>query len=280
MNNAFMNKIYIAVISVILGLSSIARADASDKMDINKLNTIIEQTNFIVNSGCSGTLIDLERKLVLTNHHCIENLISVVDEEKTDASGSVTKVRTKRIKDSLVEQHGYDGFAKVSTLSFFAEVVAENKKVDLALLRIKSSILNRFASELLSEGDARRGEDVYAVGNPGSMDATVVKGIVSNVNRTFEFPWTGGSKLPMVQFSGGIYGGNSGGALYNDKGQLVGVPAAGFSAANFIGLAIPASIVRNFLKENCFEETFNKSPGANAACETERKNRSNDKKKE
>lgn len=272
MSNSFMKTLYITVVSAIIGLSSIARAGES--MDITKLNNIIEQTNFIVNNGCSGTLIDLERKLILTNQHCIEGLISVVEEEKTDSLGAITKVRIKRIKDSLVEQHGYDGFTKVSTLSFFAEVVAENKKVDLALLRVKSAALpNKYASELIPEGDAKRGEDVYAVGNPGLMDATVVKGIVSNVNRTFEFPWTGGSKLPMVQFSGGIYGGNSGGALYNEKGQLIGVPAAGFTQANFIGLAIPASIVRNFLKENCFEESFNKNAGANAACEIEKKNK-------
>jgi S1-C subfamily serine protease len=246
----------IALILTIVFVSSYAKAS---EWTLEQMNRIIDQTNFVVNRGCSGTLISLEEKLILTNFHCVQNLISFVEKEETDSNGYTKKVRVRRYADVQVEQHGYDGFVKVSTATYVAEIVAENKSVDLAVLRIKSNIPHQIASKILPEGqNVVRGERVYVVGNPAGNDATVVEGIVSNLNRTFQFPWTGNEKLAMIQFSGGIYGGNSGGALYNSSGYLIGVPAAGHTAATFIGLAIPISVVKNFMRENCLAHVFDK----------------------
>jgi S1-C subfamily serine protease len=250
---------------------SITSAFAENKINLIELNNLVEQTNFIVDRGCSGTLIDLKNKLILTNYHCITNRVSVVEKEETDANGIVRKVRSKRYADVPVEQHGYSGFARVSTATYVTEIVAEDQKVDLAILRIKSDIPHRISSRILPDNmNIIRGQNVYAVGNPSGMDATIVNGIISNLNRTFEFPWTGNEKLPMIQFSGGIYGGNSGGALYNEAGYLIGVPAAGHREATFIGLAIPISIVKSFLNRNCLAEAFDSSAD-NAKCDSERK---------
>lgn len=226
--------------------------------DVADMNKTIDQTNFVINRGCSGTLISLTEKLILTNYHCIDQNVSVVEKEETDSNGLVKKVRRKRYSDVVVEQHGYNGFARVSTATYMAEIVAEEKKKDLALIRIKSTTIpHQMYSRLLPDDQKiSRGERVYVVGNPAGNDATVVEGIVSNLNRTFEFPWTGNEKLAMIQFSGGIYGGNSGGALYNSNGYLIGVPAAGFRDATFIGLAIPVSVVKTFLKDNCMANIY------------------------
>ena len=225
--------------------------------DVAEMNKTIDQTNFVINRGCSGTLISLKEKYILTNYHCIDQNVSVVEKEETDANGLVKKVRRKRYSDVIVEQHGYNGHIKVSTATYMAEIVAEEKKKDLALIRIKSAIPHQMHSKLLPDDQTViRGERVYIVGNPAGNDATVVEGIVSNLNRTFEFPWTGNEKLAMIQFSGGIYGGNSGGALYNSNGYLIGVPAAGYRDATFIGLAIPVSVVKTFLKDHCLADAY------------------------
>ena len=272
-------KSILGMLILILSGTSATSAELT-KISIVKMNEIIEQTNFIVNSGCSGTLIDLKNRLILTNYHCIDNNVEIVEREETTTTGAVKKVKFKRYKDVPVVQNGYDGFSKVSSLSYVSEIVAEQKSADLAILKIKTTITQKIASKIIPSNDSIvRGEDVYAVGNPGGMDASIVKGIISNMNRTFQFPWTNEEKLPMIQFSGGIYGGNSGGALYNNKGQLIGVPAAGFSDANFIGLAIPANIVRKFLLNNClaeaYDETFN-----NDKCIEDKKNLEKKKKDE
>lgn len=244
---------------------------AAEKIDLTKLNQIVDQTNFIVNKGCSGTLIDLKNKLVLTNNHCINISVSVVEREETTPEGVVRKVRTKKYADVILEQNGYLGFDKVSTTMYLGEIVAEEKNVDLAIIRIKSDIPHKISSKILPESmNILRGEGVYIVGNPGGLDATIVRGIVSNLNRSFKFPWTDNNTLPMIQFSGGIYGGNSGGALYNDDGYLIGVPAAKFSAADFIGLAVPVDVVRKFMWKNCLAEAFDKDT-SNVKCIEDKK---------
>lgn len=248
-------------------------------IELSEINQIVDQTNFIVEKGCSGTLIDLKNRLVLTNYHCVDSKISVIDREETSSNGQLKKFRIKKYTDISIEQNGYNGFEKVSSAQYFADIVAEDKTVDLAILKIKSDIPHKIASSILPETIiVIRGETVYAVGNPGGMDATIVRGIVSNLNRTFEFPWTNNTKLAMIQFSGGIYGGNSGGALYNDKGYLIGVPAAGFTQATFIGLAIPAEIVRTFMKKNCLSEAFDTNAN-NQQCLDDKKKKEKEKEK-
>jgi hypothetical protein len=58
----------------------------------------------------------------------------------------------------------------------------------------------------------------------------------------------------MIQTDVGMFGGHSGGALYNSSGVLVGVPAAGIREATHLGLAIPTDVVWEFLAKNCLAE--------------------------
>lgn len=244
---------------------SLVMPSYAEKISLDDLNKIIEQTNFIVNDGCSGTLIDLKNKLVLTNYHCVDSKISTIDDELSTPDGFVKKVKRKKYDDVLVQQNRYSGYTRVSNVTYVAEIVAENQKVDLAVLKIKDNLPSTTFSQLIPDDNVVRGERVYIVGNPLLQEASLVEGIVSNVNRTFEFPWTQNEKLPMIQFSGGAIGGNSGGALYNERGQLIGVPAAGVPSATFIGLAIPHQVVKKFLRSNCLAEVFDTS-FSNADC--------------
>jgi S1-C subfamily serine protease len=254
-----MRKLFLALaISTALATTAVA-------WPLDQMNRSIEQTNFIVGKGCSGTLISLSERYILTNYHCIDDSVSTAEREAVGKDGTVRKLRVRRYVDVPVGQNGYDGFTRVSSTSFVAEIVAEDKKVDLALLKIKGPIPNTYASPLLPDSATiTRGERIYIVGNPAGAENTVVEGIVSNMNRTFEFPWTGDEKLPMIQFSGGIFGGNSGGALYNEKGELIGVPGAMVTGANFIGLAVPITIVKTFLTTNC--ALTNGKVSANSEC--------------
>ncbi len=229
--------------------ASLARAD---EWSIEDMNRTVDSTNFVVDRGCSGTVISIPERLILTNYHCIDDLVTSVDKELTTKDGYVKKVKIRRYKDVPLEQYSYDGFTRVGATSYVGEIVAEDQGRDLAVIRVRGNAVLPMASPLLPEGKSvTRGERVYVVGNPAMNYGSVVEGIVSSVNRVFEFPWTQNEKLPMIQFSGGIFGGNSGGALYNAHGQLIGVPAAGFNGANFIGLAVPVDVVRGFLKDNC-----------------------------
>jgi S1-C subfamily serine protease len=241
-----MNKLISAALVSIALLSPAAAAE----WPVEAINRTIDGTNFIVNRGCSGTLIDHQRKYVLTNYHCIDNQVSQVEREVNNPDGTVTKKKFRKYDDVSLEQNRYDGFTKTGSANFVGEIVAESKTRDLAVVQLKGTIPHTF-SVPLATAPVLRGERVYIVGNPLGNDGTIIEGIVSNVNRAFDFPWTDGARLPVIQISGGMAGGNSGGAAYNAKGELIGVPAAGYSSANHLGFAIPLEVVRPFLKDNC-----------------------------
>jgi S1-C subfamily serine protease len=218
--------------------------------DVSALNKTIDETNFIVNRGCSGTLIDAQKKYILTNYHCIDGQVSSVEREVSNPDGTVAKKKFRKYDDVNLEQNRYDAFIKTGSASYIGEIIAESKTRDLAVVRLKGAIPHTHAS-IFATAPVRRGDRVYIVGNPLGEDGSIVEGIVSNVNRAFDFPWTDGARLPMIQISGGMAGGNSGGAAYNAKGELIGVPAAGYRNAGHLGFAIPLEVVRPFLVENC-----------------------------
>lgn len=246
--------------------------------DRDAMNRQIDATNFIVAQGCSGTLIDVKQKLILTNYHCIDGFVRTVEREETGSDGRVVKVKREKLEDVPVTQRSYQGFETVGQATYVTRIVAHKQTRDLALLQIRAdSIPQNLASRVAgAEYKTLRGDHAFAVGNPAGLDATVVEGVISSVSRTFEFSWALDEKLPMLQFSGGIFGGNSGGALYDDGGQLIGVPAAGHRAATFIGLAIPAFIIRDFLTEACFASAFDpKADDAKCRADREKKEKAN-----
>src|SRR5688572_4941154 len=106
--------------------------------DINEMNKTINQTNFILEDRCSATLINLKEKLVLTNHHCIDDNLSVEERDETGKDGSVKKVRREKRSDVTLVQKSYKGSDTVGASALVAEIVFHKKSMDLALLRIKA----------------------------------------------------------------------------------------------------------------------------------------------
>lgn len=245
-----MNKLFTIAASISI-LASSAFAWEPEEM-----NAVIDQTNFIVNGGCSGTLISLDPPLILTNHHCIDRNIRSVNKEVSDDSGKISTIKELKLDPVAVSQVSYAGHETVGSSTYVTEIVARQKNRDLAVLQLRAeTIPYTIMSPLLPEGEKiQRGARVWAVGNPAGLDATVTTGIISSVTRTFKFPWAENEDLPMIQTDVGIFGGNSGGALYDTQGRLVGVPAAGHSTATHLGLAIPTSVVWEVLAMNCLAE--------------------------
>lgn len=227
----------------------------AESWPIAEMNKMVDQTNFIVDDRCSGTLISLKEKLLLTNDHCVRHKVSIIEEEITGDDGSINKVKREKFDDVPVTQNHYKGFAQVGASNYVMEIVAHDKKRDLAILRFKQDTIPfTIAAPILPNGiDLVRGELITIVGNPMLLEASVVRGEISSLTRQIE---VGGDKRDYIQVSGGMFGGNSGGALYNDRGQLIGVPAAGSPSATFIGLAIPIQSAKELLKQHCLASVF------------------------
>jgi S1-C subfamily serine protease len=225
--------------------------------EIKAMNSHIDQTNFLVNKGCSGTLIDMTQRLILTANHCVADQYEVIEKETISDDGVVKKEKVRRLRDGTVSQFEFDAGDPIRTVTYKVKVMAVDAKRDLALLQIKAKLPEREAAVLACDTPIR-GATAFVVGNPtGVLYSSVVKGIVSSIDRDYDMLSFGDSeqaKQPLMQISAGIIGGNSGGAVYNEAGELVGVPVLGHRANEILGFAVPLDEIKAFLKESKVED--------------------------
>jgi len=144
-----------------------------------------------------------------------------------------------------------------------AEVVAKDASTDLALLKVKEKDLPYM--EFGNSDDVRLGQWVLAVGYPLSLDATVTAGIVSAKSRAIGINRTQSASAieSFIQTDAAVNPGNSGGALVNTKGQLIGINSAIASpTGSYAGYsyAIPANIVKkvanDLMKYGSFQRAY------------------------
>ena len=253
-----------------IALATAAFVGQASAWEVESMNDTIDSANFIVDRGCSGTLISLEHRLILTNFHCIGNAIVVRNKEVVGSDGVVSKVRVEELRPIKVSQKGYNKHSHVSEKTYIVDVVARWKQSDLALLQVKDeSMPNTIAAAIFAGDEVLRGSEVFAVGNPLGLDATVTRGIVSSTTRTFRVSWAD-AEVPFIQIDAGIAGGNSGGSMYNTHGELIGVPAAGARNQGHLGLAIPFDRVQEFLTENCYGEVWDVEAASYEDCVAEK----------
>jgi Do/DeqQ family serine protease len=141
--------------------------------------------------------------------------------------------------------------------TYTAKVIGTDEATDIALLKIEGK---NFPVITFGDSDALKvGEWVLAVGNPFNLTSTVTAGIVSAKGRGSVFSGYGqGNGRPQdkvesfIQTDAAVNPGNSGGALVNTKGELVGINTAIFSeTGNFVGysFAVPISLVKKVVSD-------------------------------
>ena len=130
---------------------------------------------------------------------------------------------------------------------FNAKIIGIDKKSDIALLKIdvehKLPYVNFGNSDFLEVGDW-----VIAIGNPFGLGGTVTAGIISARGRNI----SDGSNTDFIQTDAAINRGNSGGPMFNTKGELIGINTAIFSNSGGnigIGFAIPSQTALPIIKQ-------------------------------
>ena len=130
-----------------------------------------------------------------------------------------------------------------------ADVVGADAETDLAVLRVPLR-----TPEVITAADLsalRVGDAVLAIGNPFGIGQTVSQGIVSALGRYFSEA-TLNPYLDFIQTDAAVNPGNSGGALVNTRGELVGLNTMIFSSTGAnqgIGFAIPATVALDVLNQ-------------------------------
>lgn len=161
---------------------------------------------------------------------------------------------------SIVSEDGYivtnshvvsDGEAKEINVLFNngetapAELVWNDASLDLAIIKVASDNKNLKAIDIGDSDEIGVGDRVVAIGNPlgFNLQSTVTSGIISGLNRSVSFN-TGVQMDGLMQTDAAINSGNSGGALLNSRGQLIGINTAKAGNSDGIGFAIPINTVK------------------------------------
>ncbi len=195
----------------------------------------------------SGTLIDKERRLVLTNYHVVQ--------ENPNA-----KVFFAVLRDGqpVSEKDYYRDRAK--RLSIPGKVILYSKKADLALIQL-DSIPDKIEAVPLATGSPEPGSATHAIGNAGKSGALFgyIKGTVRAV---YQKEWKAEVaprrvltfEAKVVETDSPTNPGDSGGPLLNDKGELLGVTEGGALNAQLISTFVDVSEVKKLLESKAVRD--------------------------
>lgn len=193
-------------------------ADESGKYTIEGLAQIVrpqvveiytysdKSSDVIVGSG-SGIIISSDGYIV-TNTHVLDNMEKYV-------------VNT------------FDG------LSCEAKIIGRDAKTDISVIKIEANGLS--AAQFGNSDDLIQGEAVVAIGNPAGLTGSITDGIVSGLNRKIRAEATG-FEMNCIQTNAAISPGNSGGALVNMYGQVIGITSSKYATTTTEGLGFAITI--------------------------------------
>jgi S1-C subfamily serine protease len=204
-----LGQIKAAVVTV--SITGRAGREKNSRQGLGRAANTRDPADRRIKASGSGVIIDAEKGLIFTNNHVINGADDII---VTLADGH--EVPAKR--------------------------VGSDPSTDIAVIKVQAENLTA-----LTIGDSDRlevGDFVLAIGNPYRIGQTVTSGIIGGLHRTK----IGIEKYEdFIQTDAAIYPGNSGGALVNLRGELIGINTAFIGATNTnpgIGFAIPINMVR------------------------------------
>jgi len=154
----------------------------------------------------------------------------------------------------ITNNHVIDGAESImittnNNKTYDAQLIGTDPKTDIALLKIDAD--ETLAYSTFGDSDtAKIGEWVLAVGNPFNLTSTVTAGIISAKSRNLD--QTGTQTQSFIQTDAAVNPGNSGGALVNINGELIGINTAISSqTGSYIGysFAVPSNIARKVIAD-------------------------------
>ncbi len=174
------------------------------------------QTSTATATG-SGIIIS-EDGYILTNNHVVSSSESEAYYQVSEA----TKITVKLFDDET---------------EYEAKIVGTDEETDLAVIKIDKTGLTK--AEFADSDSIKVGEFAMAVGSPLGLQSSITCGVVSAVNR--EVTDSDGKTYTLIQTDAAINAGNSGGALVNSEGKVIGVNTLKLTGEDVegMGFAIP-----------------------------------------
>lgn len=195
------------------------------------VNTIFSQSSSTAEAAGSGVIISTDG-YILTNNHVVNSASSNSNTSMYYSLGEATKLTVTLYNDDT---------------EYEAKIVGTDEQTDLAVIKIDKNDLT--AASLGDSDSVQVGEWCMAVGNPLGMNSSVSSGSVSAVNRTITD--SDGKKYTLIQTDAAINSGNSGGALVNSKGEVIGINTIKASGTGIegLGFAIPINSTKSITQD-------------------------------
>ena len=191
------------------------------------VNSIFSKNSGSATAEGSGVIIS-EDGYILTNNH----VISSSSNSSYYELGNATSIKVYLYNDET---------------PYTATIVGKDEQSDLAVIKIEKDGLT--AAELGDSSTIQVGEWCMAIGNPLGMKSSVTTGTISAVNR--EVTEEDGQILKVIQTCAAINSGNSGGALVNSQGQVIGINTMKASGTGIegVGFAIPINTTKSIYSD-------------------------------
>lgn len=128
---------------------------------------------------------------------------------------------------------------------FKAKLVGTDPIVDLGVLRLEGKLEKLKALDMGDSDKVKKGMSVIAMGNPFGLSGSITRGIISSLHRSIgQGPYD-----DFLQTDASINFGNSGGPLFNKKGEVIGINTAIRADGQGIGFAIPINMAKKLVPE-------------------------------
>ena len=209
-----------------------------------------------VNMGSELSTIDISKKVgpaVVGITSTVNNVLSIFN-ATTTSEGTGSGIIISSDGYIVTNNHVIEGASAVTvTLNtgaeYEAKVIGSDSKTDLAVIKIKPSETLTVA-ELGDSSQIQVGERAIAIGNPLGLEffGSTTQGIISAINRKITVD---NRTMSVIQTDAAINEGNSGGALVNAYGQVIGINAVKISASTVegMGFAIPISEAKPIIED-------------------------------
>ena len=245
-------KINLLASSVVDETNSLNTVKSSSENTFQNLN--FQKPNFVeVAKTTIDNVVHVKNSTNISNDFSLEDLIFGRRQQRPligTGSGVIISPDGYIITNShVVENADKIEITTNSNQTFDAELVGSDDQNDIALLKINSNEVLSYAT--FGDSDSTQiGEWVLAVGNPFNLNSTVTAGIISAKSRNLD-P-SGRTTQSYIQTDAAVNPGNSGGALVNTKGELIGINTAIQSqTGSYIGysFAVPSNIARKVFED-------------------------------
>ena len=194
------------------------------------VNSIFATSQTTATAEGSGVIISSDG-YILTNNHVVNS---------TTSSSSTSYYSLGEATEITVSLYNDD-------TEYQAKIIGTDEQTDLAVIKIDKSDLT--AATLGDSDTVQVGEWCMAIGNPLGMASSVTTGSISALNR--EITDSTGKKYTLIQTDAAINSGNSGGALVNSKGEVIGINTikASGTGVEGLGFAIPINSTKSITSD-------------------------------